>query len=666
MALNIADLFEHAVDAAPDNPAVKVLDRVVTYAELESESNKLAHYLASQGIGPGDHVGIYAKNSIEHVIAVLAVVKIRAVNINVNYRYVEGELNYLFDNADVKALIHERPYAPIVAACAPKHEQLNTFVAIPDVHRPRQRRRHLGASAASRWRTRSRARAPSATSRERSNDDLHIIYTGGTTGFPKGVMWRHEDFWRVLGGGIDFYTGEPLEEFDQSKQANDPRMVTFPLSPLMHGGAQAGLLMHLFAGHLTILEPKFDAQRTWEIIEREGVQLIFMTGDAMARPLIEEFERKAETGTPYDGASLFAISSSAAIFSPPVKKRWMDAFPNAVFTDSVGASETGFQGMGLQDKDHISTDGPVVGLGPNSVVIDDDNHVLDVAKDIGQIGRLGRGGSVPVGYYKDPEKSAKTFLEIDGERYSVPGDFARIEEDGKVTLLGRGSNCINTGGEKVYPEEVEMAIKGHPGVYDVLVVGIPDEKYGQSVTAVIQPREDATVELEDLRTFLRAAPQRLQAAARDHPGRGDPAQRHRQGAVPQGQGAGPGLVRRQGRHLTDRSLTAMRTELCERFGIEYPIFAFTPSEHVAAAVSRAGGLGVLGAVRFNDAEELDADADLARRQHRRQAVRRRRRDADEDPHRGQVGRPEGDDPRGAHQLRGEDAAAARRTPAPGG
>ncbi len=197
------------------------------------------------------------------------------------------------------------------------------------------------------------------------------------------------------------------------------------------------------------------------------------------------------------------IASSAAIFSPQVKTRWMGTFPDGVFTDSVGASETGFQGMGLQDKEHISNDGPVVGLGPNSVVIDDDNVVLDIAKDIGKTGRLGRGGSVPIGYYKDPEKSAKTFLEIDGERYSVPGDFARIEEDGKVTLLGRGSNCINTGGEKVYPEEVEMAIKGHPDVYDVLVVGIPDEKYGQSVTAVIQPREGAEVQLEDLRTFLR-------------------------------------------------------------------------------------------------------------------------------------------------------------------
>ena len=498
MAHNIADLFEHAVDAAPDNAALKVGDRVVTYAELEADANRLAHYLQAQGVGPGDHVAIYAKNSIEHVVAVLAVVKTRAVNINVNYRYVEAELGYLFDNADVVAVIHERTYAPLVAACFPKHDKLRLAVAMPDANEPDDAS-DVSSYGGVLWEDALAGQSAERDFAERSPDDIHIIYTGGTTGFPKGVMWRHEDFWRVLGGGIDFYTGAPLEEYDQSKQATDPRMATFPLSPLMHGGAQAGLLMHLFAGHLTILEPKFDPVRTWQIIDRERVQLIFMTGDAMARPLIEAYE---EGG--FDGSSLFAISSSAAIFSPPVKERWMAAFPDAVFTDSIGASETGFQGMGLQDRDNISPDGPVVGLGPHSVVIDEDNRVLDVATDIGKIGRLGRGGSVPVGYYKDPAKSAATFLTIGGERYSVPGDFARIEEGGRVTLLGRGSNCVNTGGEKVYPEEVEMAVKGHPAVYDVLVVGIPDERYGQAVAAVVELREGAGLELEELREYLRA------------------------------------------------------------------------------------------------------------------------------------------------------------------
>lgn len=502
MALNIADLFEHAVDAAPDNLAVKVGDRVATYADLERDSNKLAHYLASQGVKAGDHVALYAKNSIEHVVGLLATLKLRAVTINVNYRYVEAELNYLFDNADVVALLFERTYADLVAKCAPQHQRLTTFVSLPDVTDPDD----TSDISAFGGVTLEEAMAGQSAERdfeERSADDIHIIYTGGTTGFPKGVMWRHEDFWRTLGGGIDFYTGEPLEEYDQSKQANDPRMITFPLSPLMHGGAQAGLLMHLFAGHLTVLEPKFDARRTWEIIDREKVQLIFMTGDAMALPLIDEYDRQAATGTPYDGSSLFAISSSAAIFSPQVKKRWMDAFPNAVFTDSIGATETGFTGMGMQDKDGpISTDGPVVALGPNTVVLDDDNRPIDPS-NVGAVGRIGRGGSVPVGYYKDPEKSAKTFLEVDGQRFSVPGDNARIEADGKVTLLGRGSNCVNTGGEKVYPEEVEMAIKNHPAVYDTLVVGIPDQKYGQAVAAVVSLREGATLELEELRTFLR-------------------------------------------------------------------------------------------------------------------------------------------------------------------
>jgi acyl-CoA synthetase (AMP-forming)/AMP-acid ligase II len=245
--------------------------------------------------------------------------------------------------------------------------------------------------------------------------------------------------------------------------------------------------------------------RTWEIVEREGVQLLFKTGNAMARPLIEEFERKADTGRTYEASSLFAIASTAAIFSPEVKGRWVTAFPNAVITESIGATETGFQGVGLQEKGNINHDGALVALGPNSVVIDDDNRVLDLASNVGTVGRLGRTGNVPVGYYKDPEKSAATFLVIDGVRYSVPGDRARIEADHEVTLLGRGSNCVNTGGEKVYPEEVEAAIKAHPAVYDCLVVGIPDENYGQAVAVVVELRENQSLELGELRTFLRAS-----------------------------------------------------------------------------------------------------------------------------------------------------------------
>jgi acyl-CoA synthetase (AMP-forming)/AMP-acid ligase II len=482
VALNIADLFEHAVDVVPERTAIIVGERQVTYAELEAQANQLAHHLAAQGIGLGDHVGIYAKNSIEHVVALIAIYKIRAVAININYRYVEGELDYIFDNADLVAVLHEAEYTPLVEKVAPKHSTLRTVIVLeqlPEI---------VGGQSSER------------DFAERSADDLYIVYTGGTTGYPKGVMWRHVDFWRVLGGGIDFMTGDRLEEYDQAEKAKagDP-MIMFPLSPLMHGGAQWAMLMHLFGGHATILTPKFEPDEVWESVDEHKVQMLFMTGDAMARPLIEEFE----TGK-YDGSSLFVVSSSAAIFSRPIKERWMDAFPNAIFTDSIGASETGFQGLGMVSRDSIGTEGPVCQLGPDVAVIDEKNQIIDPSR-IGEVGRLARTGSVPVGYYKDPVKSAETFLEVDGKRHSVPGDCARIEEGNIVTRLGRGSNCINTGGEKVYPEEVEMALKSHPDVFDTLVIGTPDERFGQAVTAVVQPREGAEPTLESLKEHLRAS-----------------------------------------------------------------------------------------------------------------------------------------------------------------
>jgi acyl-CoA synthetase (AMP-forming)/AMP-acid ligase II len=358
----------------------------------------------------------------------------------------------------------------------------------------------ISAFGAVTWEEALAGQSPERDFGPRSPDDVYIVYTGGTTGFPKGVMWRHEDFWRVLGRGIDVMTGEFLSEYDQSKSAatTENPMVMFPLSPLMHGGAQAALLMHLFAGEVTVLAPKFDPVDVWRLVEEAKVQGIFMTGDAMARPLIEEYERGD-----YDASSLFVVASSAAIFSRPVKERWMAAFPNAIFTDSIGASETGFSGTAIQDSENIKGEGPLVNLGAQTVLLDEDNAVIDVA-EVGAVGRVARSGCIPLGYYNDEVKTAETFITVDGVRYAVPGDFARVEPEGRVRLLGRGSNCINTGGEKVYPEEVEMALKGHPEVYDVLVVGVADETYGQSVSAVVQARGEARPGLDDLREYLRA------------------------------------------------------------------------------------------------------------------------------------------------------------------
>jgi acyl-CoA synthetase (AMP-forming)/AMP-acid ligase II len=495
MARNIADLFEHAVDVVPDRLALQVGDRKLSFAELESESNKLAHFLAGQGIGAGDHVGIFARNGVEHVVAMLAIYKLRAVSINVNYRYVERELDHIVDNSDMVALVVEHGYSDLVARVAPKHERLRVIVVAEDGSGA-----DITAYDGVAWADAVACQSAERDFEERSDDDLYIVYTGGTTGFPKGVMWRHEDWWRVLGGGIDFMSGEALEEFDQSRKALEGApMITLPISPIMHGGAQAGLLMHLFGGHATILVPAFDPDEVWQIIDRDRVQLIFITGDAMARPLIEAYESGE-----YDGSSLVAVASSAAIFSRPIKERWMKAFPNTFFTDSVGASETGFQGTALLDASTIGGDGPMVAMGPGTVVLDEWGKVLDPATNVGKVGRTARSGHVPLGYYKDPEKSAATFVEIDGVRYSVPGDFARVEEGNRITLLGRGSNCINTGGEKVYPEEVEAALKGHPDVFDALVIGVPDERFGQAVAAVVEPREGTAPTLESLQGFLRS------------------------------------------------------------------------------------------------------------------------------------------------------------------
>ncbi|HLN75808.1 MAG TPA: acyl-CoA synthetase [Nocardioidaceae bacterium] len=494
MAINIADLFEHAVDAVPDRTALVCGDQRLTYAELERRSNQFAHHLAERGVGKGSHVGLYARNGAEHVIAMLAVFKLRAIAINVNYRYVEGELDYLFDNADVVALVHERQYTPLVEQVFGNHERLTHAVVIED-GTDHDASSYDGVA----WADALAGQSDERDFEERSADDLYIVYTGGTTGYPKGVMWRHEDVWRTLGGGIDFMTGERLGEYDQSKKAVEGEpMISFPLSPIMHGGAQWGMLMHLFAGHVVILVPKFEPAEIWRIVDREKVQVMFMTGDAMARPLIEEYERGD-----YDGSSLVAIASSAAIFAASVKERYLDAFPNAFITDSVGASETGFSGTGIVDRENKDAKGAQVGIGPETVILDEVNNILDPSTNVGAIGRLARANSVPLGYYKDPEKSARTFVEIDGVRYSIPGDFAQIEEGNRLTLLGRGSNCINTGGEKVYPEEVETALKGHPDVFDVLVVGTPDERLGQQVTAVIQPRDGREPTLDELNAHLR-------------------------------------------------------------------------------------------------------------------------------------------------------------------
>jgi acyl-CoA synthetase (AMP-forming)/AMP-acid ligase II len=486
MAFNLADLVEHAVDAVPDRTALICGDQQRTFGELEARSNRLAHHLAAHGVGPRDHVAVYSYNSVEFVESMLAAFKLRAVPINVNYRYVEDELTYLLDNSDAVALVHQAQFAPLVAAVRSKLPKLRHVVVIDDGSEA------VGDGVA--YEQALESASPERDFGPRSDDDIYILYTGGTTGYPKGVVWRHEDVWRVLGGGIDFVTGERIEDEHLMARlaAETAPGVGLVLAPLMHGAAQWGTLGGLMKGATSVLLPQFDADLVWQAIAQYRIAILSITGDAMARPLIDALRAHR-----YDTSSLVAISSTAAVFSPVVKDQLFELLPDLFISEAVGSSESGFNGMRLVDKDNTTaTTGGLINVtrGPDTIVIDDENRPVQP----GEVGRMARGGNVPLEYYKDPEKSAATFITVDGRRWSVPGDFARLELDGTMTLLGRGSQCINSGGEKIYPEEVESALKGHPKVFDALVVGVADERWGQRVAAVVEPRPGEVPTLEEL------------------------------------------------------------------------------------------------------------------------------------------------------------------------
>jgi acyl-CoA synthetase (AMP-forming)/AMP-acid ligase II len=496
VALNIADLAEHAIDAVPDRVALICGDDQITYAELEDKANRFAHYLIERGVKKDEKVGLYCRNRIEIVIAMLGIVKAGAILVNVNYRYVEGELRYLFDNSDMVALVHERQYSERVANVLPDTPNVTTVLVIDD------------GSSVSEQTYQSyggvefyEAIANSSPERdfgERSADDIYLLYTGGTTGFPKGVMWRHEDIYRVLLGGTDFATGEFVaDEYDHARQAAaGPPMIRYPIPPMIHGATQSATWMALFSGQTAVLAPEFDADEVWRMIEKHKVNLLFFTGDAMGRPLLDALEKSER-----DLSSLFLLASTAALFSPSLKERFLELLPNRVITDSIGSSETGFGGTSVVAKGATQAGGPRVTIDKKTVVLDDDGN--EVKPGSGVRGILAKRGNIPVGYYKDEKKTAETFRTINGVRYAIPGDYAQVEEDGTVTMLGRGSVSINTGGEKVYPEEVEAALKGHPDVFDALVVGVPDPRFGQHVAAVVAPRKGTNPTLADLDAFVR-------------------------------------------------------------------------------------------------------------------------------------------------------------------
>ncbi|MGK5546556.1 acyl-CoA synthetase [Streptomyces sp. URMC 127] len=490
MDYNLADLFESVVDAVPGREALVHTDlpgsgteRRLTYAQLDAAANRLAHHLRDHGIRPGDHVGLHLYNGVEYLQAFWACLKIRAVPVNVNYRYVEDELAYLYRDADLVALVFDAAFTARVAAALPRTDVLRHLVrtgtppdGAPEPAVPPVPFAEAEASG-----------SPLRDFGPRSADDQVVIYTGGTTGLPKGVMWRQEDlFFSGLGGGAP--TGEPVghpRELARRVAEAGEGLVFFPTAPLMHGTSTLTALIAFDYGQKVVLHSRFAPAEVLRTVAREKVTCVSLVGDAMLRPLVDALAGPLR-GT--DCSSLFSVSSSGAILSPAVREEFAALLPHVALLNNFGSSESGFNGTAEDGAGAQEGGGLRLRVNDRTAVVDPVTHE---PVEPGAEGRVAQRGHVPLGYYNDPERTAATFFRAGGERWVLLGDMARAGKDGEITLLGRGSQCINTGGEKVYPEEVEQALKAHPDVYDVLVAGVPDERWGQRVAAVVQLREGA-------------------------------------------------------------------------------------------------------------------------------------------------------------------------------
>jgi 3-oxocholest-4-en-26-oate---CoA ligase len=477
MERNLADIFEIVVDAVPDREALVAGDRRLTFAALDERANRLAHHLADAGIGAGDHVAAYLYNGTEFVETMLAAFKLRAAVVNVNYRYVAAELAYVLDDSDARAIVYDTRFTPTLAE-----------VDARGLHQPPPRQKlgprlSVGAGDAvagsTPYEAALAAAPPVRPEIRRTGDDLYLLYTGGTTGLPKGVMWRHAD---ILAAGLGDLDGATTAE-EEAERARAGRDRHLPACPLMHGAAQWVTLATFYGGGTVILSPdtRLDAGRLAELIAAERATLVTIIGDAVGRPLADALAARPDL----DVSAVRVILNSGATVSPPVKDDLMTRMPGAFVYDTYGSSESGTFAKSASGAGNTPAQGRFAPR-DDAVVLDDELRPVEPGS--GVVGRLARGGAVALGYYNDPGKTAATFPVIDGVRYIVTGDHATVEPDGTIQVLGRGSACINTGGEKVYPDEVEAALKSHPEVADAMVVGLPDERFGERVVALVVVR----------------------------------------------------------------------------------------------------------------------------------------------------------------------------------
>ncbi|MDG2026516.1 MAG: acyl-CoA synthetase [Acidimicrobiales bacterium] len=508
-AINFATIWEGVAAAVPDKPAAAHGTESHAWATFEGRSARLAGALHAAGVGADDKVALFLFNGFEYEEAQFAAFKQRAVPCNVNYRYLADELAYLLENADAKVLFFDETLSGRVAEVRERCPLVSLYVQVGGgelmdgaVHYEDLIADHEPAD-------------PIA----RSGGDLWFLYTGGTTGNPKAVMWPHDQMianmqahYSVLGRGIPETAAEAVEGAVELNSRNRTTKL-LAAAPLMHGTSGINALHTLTQGGLvaTLAGRSFDADELWSTVALHRLTMLTIVGDAFARPMLEALDRAEAARRPHDLSSVFQIMSSGVMWSQESKQAFLEHKPMTLM-DSLGSSESVGQAMQLTRKNEsVASTGRFM-LGPTTQVITDDGRMVEPGS--GEIGRLANKGANPLGYYKDPEKTEETFPTIDGVRWSIPGDYATVEEDGTITLLGRGSVCINSGGEKIYPEEVEEAVKTHPAVLDCNVVGLPDDRWGQSVNAVVAI--DDAVEVGDEEIIAHA---RTQIAAYKAPKR---------------------------------------------------------------------------------------------------------------------------------------------------
>ncbi|HZU72376.1 MAG TPA: AMP-binding protein [Acidimicrobiales bacterium] len=501
MEINLASTAEAVADHNPEQLAAAQGPRRLTWAQLEDRASRLACAFAALGLGQDSKVGSYLYNSIEYLEGLLATFKVRSIPVNVNYRYLEEELAYLIDNADLEVLLFHGSLGERVARVRDRLPGLKAIVQVDDGY-------PLVEGALS-YDDLVHDHAP-ADRVERSGSDMLFLYTGGTTGMPKGVMWRQDDLLgraiRTNYAALGFpppQSHDDLGRYAATLAERGMRTVTLPASPIMHGsGLGAALGTMAMGGQVVLLDDRrFDPHELWRAVQEHRVTQVNIVGDPFARPMVRALEEAEGRGEPYDLTSIQRIASTGAMWSMPVKQELLKR-ADVSLVDNLAASEALAMGRSITTRQGSQSQTAQFKAGDHAAVITEDGRLLEPGSD--EVGMLAVGEPIPVGYYKDPEKSARTFRQIGGRRWSVPGDYARVEADGTIVLLGRGSVCINTGGEKVFPEEVEEVVKERPGVQDCLVVGLEDETWGQVVVAVVTPEPGAELGQSDVTDWVRS------------------------------------------------------------------------------------------------------------------------------------------------------------------